>query len=325
MKAIVQSGYGDPDGVLELRDVEPPPLGGREVLVRVHASSVNPADRMTLTGRPYALRPMFGLLGPRHRIPGKDMAGSVEAVGAEVTELMPGDRVYAELRAGAFAEYAVARADLVARMPGSLDFVEAASIPLAGVTALQGMRDAGGVRAGHRVLVNGASGGVGTFAVQIARSLGAHVTGVCRTRNVDLVRSLGADEVVDYTRADFTEGGERYDAILDLIGNHPVSAYRRILNADGVYVAASGSPGGALFGPLPYIARAAVASLRPGSRQVKVLSASPNAQDLTELTRLFDAGELEPTIDRTFDLTQAADALAHQLAGHARGKTVVTV
>lgn len=325
MKAIVQRRYGHPGEVLELRDVERPQPGDKDVLVRVHASSVNPADWMTLVGRPYALRPVFGLTRPRHRIPGKDMAGTVEAVGATVTRFRPGDRVYGELPGGAYAEYAVAAEDAVAPMPATLGFAEAAAVPLAGITALQGMRDAGGVGDGHRVLVNGASGGVGTFAVRIAKSLGAHVTGVCRTRNLDLVRSLGADEVVDYVAADFTLATQPYDVVLDLIGNRPVSAYRRVLAADGVYLAASGMPGGAVLGPLPYISRAALASLRRGRQRVTVLSASSNADDLAALARLIDAGELAPTIDRSFELSQAAVALAHQGEGHARGKTVVTV
>jgi NADPH:quinone reductase-like Zn-dependent oxidoreductase len=325
MKAIVQSRYGGPGDVLEFRDVERPRPGDGEVLLRGRASSVNPADWFTLVGRPYVLRLAFGLTGPRQRVPGRDVAGTVEAVGARVSRWRPGDEVYGELPGGAFAEYAVAAADALAPKPSTLDFAEAAAVPLAGVTALQGLRDAGGVRAGQRVLVNGASGGVGTFAVQIARALGARVTGVGRADGLDLIRSLGADEVVDYTREDFTRGAPAYDVIFDLVGNHPIAAYRRILRPGGVYVASAGRLGGAILGPLPYLARVALSSVRRGRRRVTVFAAKSTPEDLAALTRMIEAGAVTPVIDRTYALSEVADALAHQGLGHARGKTVVTI
>lgn len=324
MKAIVQRRYGSPGEVLEFRDVDRPEPRGGEVLVRVHASSVNAGDWFMLVGRPYVLRPMWGLTRPKHDIPGMDVAGTVEALGPGVTRFSPGDEVYGELRNGAYAEYAVAAEDALAPKPADLGFAEAAAVPVAGVTALQGMRDAGGVRAGHRVLVHGASGGVGTFAVQVAKSLGAHVTGVCSTRNLDLVRSIGADQVVDYTREDFTRGERLYDVILDLVGDRPLAACRRVLRPGGVYVASTGRPGGAALGPLPYIARVALSSLRGGPK-MKVFAAKPNAADLDALSRLIETGQVTPVIDRTVSLPQAVDALAHLGEGHARGKSVVTV
>jgi NADPH:quinone reductase-like Zn-dependent oxidoreductase len=325
MKAIVQQRYGQPADVLELREVELPRPADDEVLVRVHASSVNPADWMTLVGRPYAMRPMFGLARPKHRIPGKDVAGVVEAVGSNITGFAPSDEVFGELAGGAYAEYVAADAHKLAHKPPTLDFAEAAAVPLAGVTALQGIRDAGGVCAGHHVVVNGASGGVGTFAVQIAKSFGAHVTGVCHTRNVDLVRSLGADEVVDYTRADLTQTGLHYDVIFDLIGNYRIRSYREILRPGGVYVAATGRPGGSVLGPLPFIARVGLGSLRGGPKRIKVFAAKSNADDLAEMNQLIESDAVTPVIDKRFDLPQTADALAHQGEGHTRGKTVITV
>lgn len=330
MKAIVQRRYGDPGDVLELRGIDRPEPGDHEVLVRVHASSVNPADWLELVGRPYVLRPLFGLGRPRRRIRGKDVAGTVEAVGSKVTRLRPGAEVFGELPGGGYAEYAVAAEDALALKPAGLGFPEAAAVPLAGITALQGIRDAGGVKPGHRVLVNGASGGVGTFAVQVAKSLGARVTGVCGSRNLDLVRSIGADEVIDHTRDDFTRDGltrgERpYDVIFDLVGNHALSACRRVLRRDGVYVAATGAPGGALLGPLPYLLRVGLTSLRGGPK-MKPFAAKPNPGDLAALAELTGTGEVRPVIGQVYGLADAATALARQGEGRAaHGKTVVTV
>ncbi|WP_267242267.1 NAD(P)-dependent alcohol dehydrogenase [Streptomyces sp. PR69] len=324
MKAIVQRGYGDPREVLELGELDRPEPGDHEVLVRVRASSVNPADWMTLVGLPHVLRLASGLTRPRRRVRGKDVAGIVEAVGRKVTRWQPGAEVFGELPHGAYAEYAVAAEDALAPKPASLGFPEAAAVPLAGITALQGLRDIGGVRAGHRVLVNGASGGVGTFAVQIARSLGAHVTGVCSTGGVDLVRSVGADAVVDYTREDFTRDGQPYDVIFDLVGNHALSAYRRVLRRDGTYVAASGMPGGDVLGPLPYILRVALPSVRGGPR-MKPLTAKANPDDLATLAKLIEADEVRPVIECAYGFPEIAAALARQGEGHARGKTVVTI
>lgn len=324
MKAIVQSDYGSPGDVLEFRDVDRPEPRGGEVLVRVRASSVNAADWFTLVGHPYVLRLAFGVRRPKHPIPGKDVAGIVEAVGPGVTRFAPGDEVYGELTAGAYAEYAVASQDVLARKPVGVGFAQAAAVPLAGITALRGLRDAGKVHAGQRVLVNGASGGVGTFAVQVAKSFGAHVTGVCSTSNIDLVHTTGADEVVDYTREDFTRGDQAYDVIFDLVGNHTMSAYRRALHRDGVYVCATGMPGGKVLGPLPYIGRVALSSLR-GRPAMRVFAAKSSAADLAELGRLIEAGEVRPVVQRTVTLAETPDALAQQGRGHAQGKTVVTV
>ncbi|MFP3989532.1 NAD(P)-dependent alcohol dehydrogenase [Streptomyces sp. E11-3] len=325
MRAIVQRGYGDPGEVLELRDVTRPEPGAHEVLVRVRASSVNPADWFQLVGRPYVLRLGLGLARPKRRVRGKDVAGTVEAVGSKVTRWSPGAEVFGELPDGAYAEYAVVAEDAaLASKPANLGYPEAAAVPLAGITALQGLRDAGGVRVGHRVLVCGASGGVGTFAVQIAKSLGAHVTGVCGTGALDLVRSIGADEVVDYTKEDFTRGDVRYDVIFDLVGNHAPSAYRRVLGRDGVYVAASGMPGGNMLGPLPYLLRVALSSPR-GRPTMKPFLAKSNPDDLTALAKLIESDELRPVIGRTYGFTEIAAALSGQGEGHARGKTVVTI
>jgi NADPH:quinone reductase-like Zn-dependent oxidoreductase len=324
MKAVVQRRYGNPRDVLEFRDVGRPEPGKGEVLLRVHASSVNPADWFTLVGRPYVLRAAFGLTRPKHPIPGRDVAGTVEAVGPNVTRLRPGDEVYGELPGGAYAEYAVAAEDALAPKPANLGFAEAAAVPLAGITALQGMRDVGGVRAGHRVLINGASGGVGTFAVQVARSLGAQVTGVCSTRNLDLVRAIGADEVIDYTREDFTRSERSYDVIFDFAGSQSPQAYRRVLHPNGVYIPSAGRKGGAVLGPLPYMLRVALSSLRPGPK-TKFFVAKSNPDDLTALARLIEAGEVTPVLDRTYSLPETADALTYQGEGHAQGKTVVTV
>jgi NADPH:quinone reductase-like Zn-dependent oxidoreductase len=325
MKAIVQRGYGEPGVVLGPGDVDRPAApGGTRVLLRVHASSVNPADWFTVTGRPYVLRLAFGLRGPRQPVPGKDVAGVVEAVGPGVTRFRPGDEVYGELPGGACAEYALAAENALAPKPAGLTFAEAAAVPLAGVAALQAVRDAAGVRDGQHVLVNGASGGVGTFAVQIAKALGARVTGVCSTRNLDLVRSLGADEALDYTREDFTRTGQRYDAVVDLVGNHTPPACRRALRRGGVYVAASGRPGGPVLGPLPRLGRVALSSLRGGAR-MKPFAAKAGADGLSALTELIESGAVRPVIDRAYDLADLASALTRQGAGHARGKTVITV
>jgi NADPH:quinone reductase-like Zn-dependent oxidoreductase len=324
MKAIVQRRYGNPDEVLELCEVERPEPSDDEVLVKVHASSVNPADWFSLVGRPSVLRLSFGLMRPRRQIGGMDVAGIVEAVGAKVTRFRPGDEVFGELRAGAYAEYVAAPEDTLAAKPEKVSFSDAAAAPLAGVAALQGIRDAGGVQSGHRVLVNGASGGVGTFAVQVAKTLGAHVTGVCSTRNLDFVRSVGADEVVDYVHEDFTQHEQAYDVVFDLIGNHSMSAYRRALRPDGVYVAATGKPGGAVLGPLPFLFRVMLSSVRRRPK-MKVFAAKRNADDLAALAHLIDKGDVVPAIDRSFGLSDIAAALTHQGEGHAQGKTVVTV
>lgn len=323
MRAIVQHGYGDPRQVLEFEDIDRPTPGDHEVLVRVEAAAVNAKDRMEVAGHPYVFRLALGLPRPRRRVLGADLAGTVEAVGSKVTRWRSGDEVFGELPQGTFAEYVVAAEGALSPKPARLGFAEAAAVPLAGITALQGLR-AAGVRPGDRVAINGASGGVGTFAVQIAKAQGAHVTAVCRTDALDLVRSIGADDVVDYTTEDFTRRHESYDRILDMVGSHGPAEYRRALRPGGSCVAASGMPGGKVLGPLPYLLRAMLAPSRNGST-VTTLSARPNPDDLAELTRLTEAGRLEPVIDRAYGLSDVPAALAAQGEGHVRGKTVVTI
>ncbi|WP_017622749.1 NAD(P)-dependent alcohol dehydrogenase [Nocardiopsis chromatogenes] len=324
MRAIVQDGYGEPTAVLRLREHGRPQPRGGEVLVRVAASSVNPADRMVSAGRPYVLRAVFGLSRPRHRVPGKDVAGTVEEVGPGVTRFRPGDEVFGELPSGAYAEYAVAGQDLLAHKPESVAFTEAAAVPVAGVAALQGVRDAGGVRPdrpGLRVLVNGASGGVGTFAMQIAKAYGAHVTAACGAHARDLVLSIGADEALDRAGEDLGHG---YDVVFDLAGDRPLRTFRRALRSGGVYVAATGRPGGAVLGPLPYLGRVGLSSLGPSPR-MRVFAAKQSADDLAELARLMDEEKVAPVIEAEYPLARTAEALTTQARGRRRGKTVVNV
>ncbi len=322
MQAIVQDRYGPPD-VLELREVDRPALRDREVLVRVRAAAVHPGDLFFLEGVPYVFRLGYGLRRPRKRVPGFDLAGVVEATGAGVTELGPGDEVFGEGK-GTCAELAAASADALAPKPAGLTFEEAAAVPVSGVTALRGIRDAGQVRPGQRVLVNGASGGVGTFAVQIAKALGAEVTGVCSTGNAELVRSLGADHVIDYTREDFTAGGRRYDLILDNVASHSPAAMRRALAPGGVLLPNSGRSDGRWFGPVGRFALAAL--LSPFVRgQGRPFVATVTRADLADLTELIEAGALRPVIERTYPLRETPEALRHVAQGHARGKVVIAV
>mgnify|MGYP003858930069 CR=1 FL=1 len=321
MWAVVQDEYGPPD-VLEHRETARPTVGAGEVLVRVHAAGANPADWHLMRGDPYVMRLMSGFRAPKDGVRGLDVAGRVEAVGEDVTRFRPGDEVFGEA-AGSFAEYARANEDKLAAKPDTLTFEQAAAVPVAGVTALQGLRDKGEIRAGQTVLVNGASGGVGTFAVQIAAWLGAEVTGVCSTRNVELVRSLGADRVVDYTEADFTRGGERYDCVFDLVGNHSLSALRRALAPDGTLVLCGGG-GGRWIGPLGTTARAALLSPFLGQR-LRSFLAETTDDDLAVLADLLEDGTVTPVVDRTYPLRETAEAIRYLEAGHARGKVVVTV
>ena len=314
MRAVTRDRYGLPD-VLRLREVARPSAGDREVLVRVHASSVNFADWIMMTGMPYAARLVFGVLRPRHRVLGMDLAGRVVAVGPGVTRFAPGDEVFGEFTE-TYAEYVRVPERCLARKPSNLSFEEAAAVPVAAMPALQGLRDKAKIRPGHRVLVNGASGGVGSFAVQIARAFGAEVTAVCSTANRDWVRSIGADHVVDYTREDFTRTSRRYDAIFDAVGSAPITACTRILSRTGVYVSSVGRMGWSL--------KALFASLLPGSRVV-VLAAHSTAQDLTALAELIEAGAVKPVIDRRYTLAEVPSALRRQGEGHTRGKSVVTV
>ena len=323
MKAIVQDEYGSPD-VLELREIDKPVAKDDEVLVRVRAASANPADWHFMRGVPYVMRPQAGLRKPKNTVLGRDVAGQVEAVGRDVTRFRPGDEVFAEVEFGGFAEYACASEDLLELKPSNLTFEQAAAVPLAASTALQGLRDAGKVQPEQRVLIIGASGGVGTFAVQIAKSFGADVTGVCSTRNVEMVRSLGADHVVDYTQEDFAESGRKYDLILQLAGTRSPAALRRALTSNGTLVLSSGDSSGRWIGPVDRIVKALVLSPFV-SQKLGTFLAKPKKEDLQLLKELIEAGKLKPVIDRTYSLSEAAEAIRYLEAGHTRGKVVITV
>lgn len=322
MRAVVHPRYGAPD-VLACDEIERPRPGADEVLVRVHAAAASIGDHHVVTGKPYLIRlsPFGGLPRPRNRVPGAAMAGRVEAVGANVTTSRPGDEVYGEARNGAFAEYLVVPASRIAPRPSNLSFEEAAAAPWA-VTALQGLR-AGRIKAGQRVLINGASGGVGTWAIQLAKALGAEVTAVCSTRNVAMVRALGADEVIDYTKQDFVDGGGRFDLMLDMVGNRSVSACTRVLTPRGTYVACSGR-GGDWFGPLFRLGALLVTSLFT-RRKLKTFVVSPNRDDLLFLKELIEAGKAKPVIERRYALSEVAEALRHVGEGHAQGQTVIQI
>jgi len=322
MKAIVRDKYGPPDGV-ELQEVEKPELTDDGLLVRVRAASVNRVDWYDVTGTPWIARPMTGLRGPKSRFTGRDFAGTVEAVGKDVTDLRPGDEVFGGKRGGgSFAGYVGVPAD-VARKPAGLTFEEAAAAPVAALTALQGLRDHGQLQPGQKVLVNGASGGVGTFAVQIAKALGAEVTGVCSTRNVEQARSLGADHVIDYTGVDFTRTGERYDLILDIAGSKSWSQCRRVLNPNAILVIV-GAGGSRLMGPLGHIAKVRLGALR-GSQKAVFFVANFNGPDLAVLSDLLETGKVKPVVERRYELVEVADALRYMGEGHARGKIVIGV
>jgi NADPH:quinone reductase-like Zn-dependent oxidoreductase len=324
VKAIVQDRYGPP-GVLRLAEVPRPRPGAGEVLVRVRAASVNARDWHLMRGDPYLARPsMGGLRRPGVPVRGSDFAGRVEEVGPGVTRFRPGDEVFGEAD-GAFAEYVRAAEGVVERAPAGLTAGQAAALPLAAGTALQCLRD-GGLRPGGHVLVNGASGGVGTFAVQIAKALGGSVTAVCRPRNAELVRSLGADAVVDYTVEDFTTSGERYDVVLDLVGNHPLGGLRRALAPGGRIVLSGGgtSEGGSLLGPMALLLRGMLAArVRPG--RVAVTAAQPSAEGLAAVRELVESGRVRPVIDRTYPLERTAEAISYLEVEHARAKVVIDV
>jgi NADPH:quinone reductase-like Zn-dependent oxidoreductase len=324
VKAIVQERFGPPD-VLQLADTDPPGVGSGEVLVRVHAAALNPYDWHIMRGDPLIARLMgeVGLTKPKARVAGIDAAGRVEAAGANVRGLQRGDEVLGFCQ-GAFAQYARAEADKVVPKPVSLTFEQAAAVPLAGATALRAIRDVGAVRAGHRVLVNGAAGGVGTFAVQIAAALGAEVTGVCSTRNVGLVRSIGAAHVVDYTTQDFTDGRARYDVILDNVGNRPLSRLRRALTPAGTLVLNGGGAPGHVFGPVAGILRAVVVNGLVRQR-LRLIPHEQKREQLLTLTGLIEAGKLTPVLDRTYPLAETAEAMRRVEQGHARGKVIITV
>jgi NADPH:quinone reductase-like Zn-dependent oxidoreductase len=323
MKAVVQDRFGPPD-VLRLSDTDLPEVGADDVLVRVHAAALNPADWHIVRGDPLVARLMgVGLTKPKARVAGVDAAGVVEAVGENVRGLRIGAEVLGFCR-GAFAQYACAAADMVVPKPASLTFEQAAAVPIAATTALRGIRDVGKVKAGQRVLVNGAGGGVGTYAVQIAAALGAEVTGVCSTHNVELVRSIGATHVVDYTTEDFTDGRTRYDVIFDNVSSLPLSRLRRVLAPQGILVLNGGGSPGHVFGPVAGILRA-VAVNTFVSQRLRPLPSRQNRQELLAVTGLIEDGKLTPVVGRTYPLADTAEGLRHVERGHSRGKAVVSV
>ena len=326
MRAVVCTDYGPPD-VLEVKDIKKPEPNDDQVLVKVHAAAVNPYDWHFIRGTPYMMRMMMGgLRKPKDPRIGVDYAGTVEAVGKNVTRFKPGDEVFGN-RSGAFAEYLCARADrAIALKPANMTFEQAAGVPVAGLTALQGLRDKGKVQPGQKVLINGASGGVGTFAVQIAKSLGAEVTGVCSGRNVDLVRSLGADHVIDYTKEDFTKDDERYDVILDNVGTQPLSGFRRVLKPNGicVMIGGGGPNEGKWVGPMARPIKAMLISPFI-SQKMGMMMAQGNKDDLNILADLMESGKVKPVIDRTYPLSEIREAIRYLEAGHARGKVIITV
>ncbi|HKP18422.1 MAG TPA: NAD(P)-dependent alcohol dehydrogenase [Gaiellaceae bacterium] len=321
MQAIVRDRYGTSD-TLELRELDQAEVADDAVLVRVHAASVNPLDWYELRGRPYIARPAYGLLRPRSNRLGADFAGRVEAVGRSLGHLHPGDEVYG-VKTGAFAEYVAAPEKRVAPKPANLTFEQAAAVPIAGVTALQALRDKAHVQPGQHVLINGASGGVGTFAVQIAKAFGAEVTGVCSTGNVELVRSIGADHVVDYTSDDFTRSDRRYDLMIDNAGSRAFAECSRVLAPDATVVLVGGPKTNRLLGPLSHVVKTRVASIRKSQRTVFFV-ADVNPDSLGTLRELIEAGKVTPVIDRRYELSEVPDALRYLGEGHARGKVIIT-
>ncbi len=322
MKAIIATKYGSPD-VLELREVEKPTPKPNEVLVKIEAAAVNAGDWHLLRADPFLIRFMYGLTAPKHPILGSDMAGTVEAVGTDVTQFQPGDEVFGDLSGsgfGAFAEYATAPENRLAHKPAGATFEEAAAVPVAAVTALQALRDHGQIAPGKKVLINGASGGVGTYAVQIAKALGAEVTGVCSTGKMEMVRSLGADHVIDYTQEDFTKNGQRYDLILAANGYQPLSAYERALSPQGIYVMSGGATAqmfqAMLLGPL---------KSKKGGKQMGNLLVEPTQADLLFMKELLETGKVAPVIDQCFTLSRVPDAIRYLEAGHAKGKVVISL
>jgi NADPH:quinone reductase-like Zn-dependent oxidoreductase len=323
MKAIVYRCYGTPD-VLKLEHIAKPTPADDRILVKVHAASVNPLDWHYMQGKPYVMRAAAGVGKPDSILMGADFAGTVESVGKNVTRFKPGDEVFGD-RDGAFGEYvSVADKGAMALKPGNMSMEQAAAVPIAGMTALQALRDKGNVQAGQKVLINGASGGVGTFAVQIAKSYGAEVTGVCSTRNVELVKSLGADHVVDYTKEDFTRGSARYDLIIDNVGNHTLSEYRHVLTPNGALVMVGGPSENPWIGPLGTSVNAYF--LAPFvSQKLIFMLAQANKDDLDVLRDLMQAGKVTPVIDRRYPLAETAQAISYLEQGHAKGKVIITV
>src|SRR5437870_1046481 len=324
MKAIVYRNYGSPD-VLRLEEIEKPTAGDDEILIKVRAAAVNPLD-LLFRGTSYMVRMITGLRKPKDTRLGVDVAGQVEAVGRNVTQFKLGDAVFGTCK-GAFAEYVCTSESALVLKPDNVTFEQAASVPIAAITALQGLRlgglgDKGQIQAKQKVLINGASGGVGTFAVQIAKSLGAEVTGVCSTRNVDMVRSIGADQVIDYTQEDFTKNGQRYDLIFDAVGNRSVSDYKRALSPNGICAVAG-------FTTLPHLFQVLVLGSwvsRTGSKKIgQMETANPNKKDLLFIKELLEAGKVVPVIDRRYPLREVPEAIRYLEEGHAKGKVVITV
>ncbi len=319
MKAIVHTKYGPPD-LLELREVEKPIPGDGDVLVKIHAASINFGDKALVKGEPFLVRLMgYGLLKPKHAIPGGDIAGRVEAVGKNVKQFQPGDEVFGDIGEcgfGAYAEFVAVSEDALALKPVNLTFEQAAAVPQAAVVALQGLRDKGQIQPGQKVLINGASGGVGTFAVQIARALGGEVTAVCSTKNLDLVRSIGADHVIDYTQADFTKGELRYDLIFDIVANRSVSDYMRVLTPQGNYVACAFNATSLFLGPF---------MSKKDGKKASSLVHKPNRKDLVFMKELLEAGKVEPVIDKRFPLSEVAAGMRWLGNGRHHGKVVITM
>jgi NADPH:quinone reductase-like Zn-dependent oxidoreductase len=329
MKAIVQERYGPPERVLHLKEVDRPSVGDGDVLIRVRATSVNTPDWITVTGVPYILRVRSGLRRPRTPVRGTDVAGVVEAVGKNVTDLRPGDEVFGSSWAGGlatpgtFAEFTVVPASKLIEKPAGLSFEEGAASVMSGLTALIAIRDVGKVGEGTRVLINGASGGVGTFAVQIAKSVRAEVTGVSSARNLELVRSLGADHVIDYTKEDFTRSEQRYDVILDNVMNHAPSKTAKVLSPTGILIPNSIGNTGGLFAGLPRMARAAL--MGRGSTNVQFVTLAVNRENLDDLAALLESGDVKVVVDKAYPLDEGAHAVAHMLGHHARGKVAIAV
>jgi NADPH:quinone reductase-like Zn-dependent oxidoreductase len=328
MKAAIYTRYGPPE-VVQMADVEKPVPEDDEVLIRVRAAGVNPYDWHFMRGEPYPVRIVArGLRKPKDSRLGVDVAGEIEGAGKNITQFKLGDAVFGSCK-GAFAEYACASESNLALKPDNVTFEQAAAVPIAAFTALQGLRRGGLTKdrktlPGQKILINGAAGGVGTFAVQIAKSFGAEVTGVCSTKNVEMVRSIGADQVVDYTQEDFTKSARRYDVILDCVGNHSFSESRRVMNPRGIYVGAGGTSDNWMIGPLTAALKALVLSWFVSQKQVMVL-AKPSKEDLTIMAELMDIGKVTPVIDKRYSLREVAEALRYLEAGHARGKVVITV
>jgi NADPH:quinone reductase-like Zn-dependent oxidoreductase len=322
MKAIMQLKYG-PLEVLRLEEIPKPTPGHDEVLVEIHASSVNYSNMLIVRGKPFLVRLSCGLLKPKFKVPGTDIAGRVEAVGGNVRQFQPGDEVFGDISRcgyGAYAEYVCVPENVLALKPANISFEEAATVPETAVVALQGLRDKGQIKVGQKVLIYGASGGIGSFAVQMAKIFGAEVTGVCSAQNFDLVRSLGADHVIDYTQEDFTKSGQRYDLILATAGYHSIFAYRRALSPRGIYVMAGGTMKQIFQAILlgPWISMI-------GSKKLRSLSLKINQKDLVVMKELIEAGKVKPVIDRRYPLSEVVEALRYYAKGHSRGKVVINI